>query len=101
MDAPNKGARLSDLGECLLLRRALQEDHGVVAENASQDLDVVLIQNIAGDGEFAHHDHSNGKQNPPAAVLSVSFPKVETGYAQQGGIPMDRLHHRLCHFGSS
>jgi hypothetical protein len=99
VDAADEGAVLPDLRERLLLRRGLEEDHGVVAEDTCQDLDVLSVAHLADDGGFANHDYGNGEQYPPAAGLSVSFLEAWRGYAQQRGIPMDRLHHGLGHFG--
>ena len=55
-------------------------------------------ENLERAARCVYHDHGDGQQNPPAAVLLADTPRNRTiGYVQQRRIPMDRLHDRLAH----
>jgi hypothetical protein len=96
VNTTDERALLADLGEVLLLGRRLEERHGVVAEDTRQDLEAMLDRWIASNGTRTYHDHCDGEQYPPTVHLLVMLcclqPRTDI---QQGGIPMDRLHHGL------
>jgi len=72
-----------------------------VAEDACENLRVLLVVELSEQRRGTYHNHCDGEQYPPTAMLLVMHIALHRDHVQQGGIPMNCLHHGLCHLAGN